>query len=58
MYSVKPKPEIIMSEIYKNGPVVAAMKVYEDFLYYKGGKCLYRESSYLRITFSTITLVV
>jgi len=41
VYSVKPKPEIIMSEIFKNGPVVAAMKVYEDFLYYKGGKYLY-----------------
>ncbi|CAI6364133.1 unnamed protein product [Macrosiphum euphorbiae] len=37
VYSVKPKPEIIMSEIFKNGPVVAAMKVYEDFVCYKGG---------------------
>lgn len=37
VYSVKPKPEIIMSDIYKNGPVVAAMKVYEDFVCYKGG---------------------
>jgi len=41
VYSVKPKPEIIMSEIYKNGPVVAAMKVYEDFVYYKGGNITY-----------------
>ncbi|KAE9539349.1 hypothetical protein AGLY_004601 [Aphis glycines] len=37
VYSVKPKPEIIMNDIYKNGPVVAAMKVYEDFVQYKGG---------------------
>jgi len=26
-----------MNDIYKNGPVVAAMKVYEDFIQYKGG---------------------
>lgn len=30
--------EAIMNDIYKNGPVVAAMKVYEDFLHYKSGK--------------------
>jgi len=41
VYSVRPKPEIIMNDIYKNGPVVAAMKVYEDLLQYKGGKLLY-----------------
>jgi hypothetical protein len=29
--------EVIMNEIIKNGPVVAAMKIYEDFLYYKSG---------------------
>jgi len=40
VYSVKPKSEIIMSEVFKNGPVVAAMKVYDDFLCYKGGKYL------------------
>lgn len=38
VYSVAPKMDKIMSEIYTNGPVVAAMKVYEDFLNYKGGK--------------------
>ncbi|EYB96045.1 hypothetical protein Y032_0154g3007 [Ancylostoma ceylanicum] len=27
----------IRQEIYKNGPVVAAFKVYEDFSFYKGG---------------------
>ncbi|EYB96055.1 hypothetical protein Y032_0154g3016 [Ancylostoma ceylanicum] len=27
----------IRQEIYKNGPVVAAFKVYQDFSYYKGG---------------------
>lgn len=37
VYSVKPKTEAIMYDIYKNGPVVAAMKVYDDFLYYKDG---------------------
>ncbi|XP_025415918.1 cathepsin B-like cysteine proteinase 4 [Sipha flava] len=37
VYSVKPKMEVIMNEIIKNGPVVAAMKIYEDFLYYKSG---------------------
>ncbi|VVC34016.1 Cysteine peptidase, cysteine active site,Peptidase C1A, papain C-terminal,Cysteine peptidase [Cinara cedri] len=37
VYSVRPKTEVIMNEIYTNGPVVAAMKVYDDFLYYQGG---------------------
>jgi hypothetical protein len=46
VYSVKPKPEIIMNDIYKNGPVVAAMKVYEDFVYYKGGKFLISSSTH------------
>lgn len=27
-----------MNDIYKNGPVVATMQVYEDFIYYKDGQ--------------------
>jgi cathepsin C len=30
-------PELIMREIYKNGPVPASFLVYPDFKYYKGG---------------------
>lgn len=37
VYSVRPTVAAIMNEIYTNGPVVAAMKVYDDFLYYQGG---------------------
>lgn len=29
-----------MTEILTNGPVVAAMKVFDDFLYYKSGELL------------------
>lgn len=30
--------DAIMYDIYTNGPVVAAMRVYDDFVYYKSGK--------------------
>uniref|UniRef100_A0AAZ3Q110 Cathepsin B n=1 Tax=Oncorhynchus tshawytscha TaxID=74940 RepID=A0AAZ3Q110_ONCTS len=36
-YSVPPKEQQIMTELYKNGPVEAAFSVYEDFLLYKTG---------------------
>lgn len=38
VYSVKPKMKSIMNDIYQNGPVVATMQVYEDFLHYKNGQ--------------------
>lgn len=38
VYSVRPKPEIIMNEILTNGPVVSAMRVFDDFLHYKSGQ--------------------
>ncbi|XP_050535783.1 cathepsin B-like cysteine proteinase 4 [Daktulosphaira vitifoliae] len=45
VYTVKPKMKPIMYEIYKNGPVVAAMKTYEDFFHYKSGIYQYKTGS-------------
>jgi len=36
-YSVKKRPQDIQLELMKNGPVEAALTVYEDFLLYKSG---------------------
>ncbi|KAF3788063.1 Cathepsin B-like cysteine proteinase 1 [Nymphaea thermarum] len=36
-YRIQSDPKSIMTEIYRNGPVEAAMVVYEDFAYYKSG---------------------
>jgi len=36
-YCVVGKEEAIKREILKNGPVVANMKIYKDFLIYKSG---------------------
>lgn len=41
IYSVKPKVDAIMYDIHVNGPVVGAMKVYDDFLSYKSGEYKY-----------------
>lgn len=38
VYYVNPKMKSIMHEIYVHGPVVAAMKVFADFLDYKNGQ--------------------
>ncbi|XP_050427778.1 cathepsin B-like cysteine proteinase 4 [Adelges cooleyi] len=45
VYTVKPKMKAIMHEVYNNGPVVAAMKTYEDFLHYKSGIYQYTTGS-------------
>lgn len=29
-------------ELFENGPICATMKVYEDFLYYKSGKLVFK----------------
>ena len=36
-YCVASEEEAIKREIHKNGPVVAVMPVYKDFLVYQGG---------------------
>lgn len=36
-YCVASNEENIKREIYKNGPVVAVMPIYKDFLVYSGG---------------------
>lgn len=49
VYSVRPKMKSIMNDIYKNGPVVATMQVYEDFLLYKDGNYSVVFETYVRI---------
>lgn len=49
-YSVPPKAEQIMTELYKNGPVEAAFSVYEDFLTYKTGEAHRLCAVYIQIS--------
>lgn len=43
-----------MNEIYTNGPVVAAMKVYDDFIHYKSGKYLNVSTKKMVIRYSIL----